>query len=74
MFKIWLFISKFTLIKDLVFWLNQLHVNHKSHVSHYHYVSHHLFLKTLTLLCTCYLKIHDSHSNAFVFYLFIQQL
>jgi hypothetical protein len=31
-FKVWFLISKFTLLKDSILWLNQLHVNHKSHV------------------------------------------
>jgi len=33
MFKVWLLISNSRLLEDLIFWLNQLHVNYKWHVS-----------------------------------------
>ncbi len=31
MFKVWFLSSNLTLLKDLIFWLNQFHVNCKSH-------------------------------------------
>ncbi len=76
MFKVWFLISNFTLFKDIMFWLNQSHVNHKSHVSQITIIMYHTkVLKTLRLFCACYyLKVHNSHSNAFVFHVFIQQL
>ncbi len=75
MFKIWLLISNFTLFKDLIFWLNKLHVNHESHVSQPTINMYNTkVLKTLKFLCAhYYLKIYDSHSSAFVFHLFIPQ-
>jgi hypothetical protein len=76
MFKVWLLISNSTLFKDIMFWSNQLHVNYKSHVSQPTIIIYHTkVLKSLKLFCACcYLKVHDSHSNAFEFHIFIQQL
>jgi hypothetical protein len=64
------------LVKDLLFLLNQLHVNHKLHVSQPIFIMYHTkVLKTLIFFCACYyFKMHYSHSSAFVFPLFIQQL
>jgi hypothetical protein len=76
MLKVWLLISNFTLFKDLIFWLNQLHVSYNSNVFQLVITMYNIkVLKTLRFFCACcYLKMHDSHSNAFVFHLFIQQL
>jgi hypothetical protein len=41
MFKVSHLISKFTLLKDLTFWLNQLHVNHKSNISQFIIIMYH---------------------------------
>jgi hypothetical protein len=63
-------------LKDLIFWPNWLDVNHKSKFSQLIVTMHHTkVLKTLTFLRACwYLKVHDSHSSAFMFHIFIQQL
>ncbi len=76
MFEIELLILNFTLLKHLIFWLNQLHVNHKSHVSQPTIIMYHMkVLKTLRFYFACsYLRVFDSHSSAFLFHLFIQQL
>ncbi len=34
-------VSNYTLLKDLIFWLNQLHVNHKSNVSQFIIIMYH---------------------------------
>ncbi len=59
MLKILLLISDFKLFKELIFLLNQLHVNHKSHLStYYHHVSHQVF-KALEFHHACYyLQMH----------------
>ncbi len=64
------------LVKDLIFLLNQLHVNHKLHVSQPIFTMYHTkVLKTLRFFCACYyFTMHYSHSSAIVFHLFIQQL
>jgi hypothetical protein len=57
MLKGGLLISKFTLQKYLIYWLNQLYVDIKSHVfqptiiTYYHYVSHQGFENFKILLC-----------------------
>jgi hypothetical protein len=73
MCKVWLLISNSTLLKDLIFWLNQLQVNYKSHISQLTIIMYHTKIsKTLKFICSCcYLTMHDSHSSAFVFHLFI---
>jgi len=71
--KVWFLSSNFTLLQNLIFWLNQLHVNYKSHISQLTITMYHTKIsKTLKFICSCcYLTMHDSHSNAFVFHLFI---
>jgi hypothetical protein len=56
MFKFFFFISNFTLLKNLIFWLNQLHDNHKSHVS----------LITITMYHTYVLK-HEYYIIIIIF-------
>ncbi len=41
MFKVSHLISNYTLLKDLIFWLNQLHVNHKSNVFQFIIIMYH---------------------------------
>ncbi len=41
MFKVSHLISNFTLLTDLIFWLNQLHVNHRSNVSQFTIIMYH---------------------------------
>jgi len=76
MYNVWLLISNPTFLKDLTFLLNQLHVNHKLHFSQSTITLYDRskVLKTLGFFFACYyLRMHDSHSNAFVFHLLIQQ-
>jgi hypothetical protein len=44
MFKVSHLISNFTLLKDLIFWLNQLQVNHKSNVSQFTIIMYHTII------------------------------
>jgi hypothetical protein len=59
-FKVLFLISNCTLLKYLIFWLNQLHViiDHMFSTYH-HYVSELGFENFEILLCIFYLKIHD---------------
>jgi hypothetical protein len=48
-------------------------INHMSFNLLSTYMYHTKVLKTLRFLCACYyLRMHDSHSSAFLFHLFIQ--
>ncbi len=62
MFKV----SNFTFFKDLIFCLDQLHVNY-NHISQTTIIMYHTkILKTLRFLFAYYyLKVHDLHSSAF---------
>jgi hypothetical protein len=74
-FKVLFLISNCILLKDLIFWLNQLHVIMDHMFSTYHhYVSHLGFENFKILLCILLFKNSWSDSSEFLFHLFIQQL
>jgi hypothetical protein len=70
MLKVWLLISDFTLLKYLIFWLNQFHINHKSHVYQptiiiYQYVENFEFFLCMLLFKSAWFTLKFIYVSSF---------